>query len=306
MKRRLIILFVLFDFLVFGAIGGYFVYQKLTYEPPRKPMRPTQIVPYKTTPQAELKLHLFEPYEGQEPGPAGHPAVVFFHGGGWEQGDAKHFYPQADWLARRGVFVINTEYRVEFTHGTTPFESVKDAISTMRFVKQHAEAWGIDPDRIAAGGASAGGHLAAALATLTAPDLDEDDFSGNEEQRIASYRPDALLLFNPVIDNGPGEYGHDRIGDRYPDFSPAHNLHADVPPTLNLLGDRDDIISVPTTRRFHDRLTELGVPNQLIVYPGEEHGFFNYGRNDDRGYDATLVAVQEFLTGLNWISGETP
>lgn len=304
-RRNLITLFVLFDLLVFGAIGGYFVYQKLNEEKPRKPMRPTQIVPYKSTPEVELKLHLFEPYPppevGHEPGPSGTPAVVFFHGGGWEQGDAKHFYPQADALARRGVFVINTEYRVEFTHGTSPFESIKDAITTMRFVKQHAQEWGIDPDRIAAGGASAGGHLAIAMATLTAADFDEDNFSGSEEDRIVSYRPDALLLFNPVFDNGPGEYGHDRIGDRFPDFSPAHNLHQNVPPTLTLLGDEDEYLAVATAQQVHDQLTELGVPNELVIYPGETHGFFNYSRNEDRGYDATLTAVEDFLIGLGWI-----
>ena len=303
-RRNLIILFVLFDLAVFGVIGGFFVYKKLTYEPPRKPMRPTQIVPYKQTPQVELKLHLFEPYPDQARPPSGYPAVVFFHGGGWEQGDAKHFYPQADWLAHRGVFVINTEYRVEFTHGTTPFESVKDAISTMRFVKQHAEDWGIDPDRIAAGGASAGGHLAMAMATLTARDLDEDDFSGSEAERVASYRPDALLLFNPVFDNGPGQYGYDRISERYPDFSPAHNLHANVPPMLTLLGDQDEYLTVATAQQVHDQLTELGASNELIIYPGETHGFFNYGRNEDRGYDATLRDVSDFLIQLGWLPAE--
>ena len=85
---------------------------------------------------------------------------------------------------------------------------------------------GIDPDRIAAGGGSAGGHVATATGTLSK--LDDP----NDDQTISS-RPNALLLYNPVYDNGPdGGWAHDRVKDYWEDISPAHNIDAQTPPAI--------------------------------------------------------------------------
>ncbi|MBB6441918.1 alpha/beta hydrolase [Phycisphaera mikurensis] len=255
---------------------------------------PTRSVVYKTTPQGELRLFLHEPAE-RGIGPA--PAVLFFHGGGWLNGTATQFDGQAGRLADRGIVGIQAEYRLADPHGATPFASLADAITAMRYVRRHAAGLGVDPGRVAAGGGSAGGHLAAALATATAEDLDTDP----PADRGVSYRPDALILFNPVYDNGPGGYGHERIGDRYTDFSPLHNLHAGMPPTLVMLGDRDDLVPVATAERFRDGMRGLGVRSELIVYPGETHGFFNPHRGRRVMYERTLAATEAFLASLGWI-----
>ena len=256
---------------------------------------PTRSVVFKTTEQAELKLHLFEPAGNTD---AARPAVVFFFGGDWNGGTPRQFYRQAQYLAKRGIVAIAAEYRTKKENGTTPFQCVEDALTAMRFTRQHAAAWGIDPERIAAAGGSAGGQLAMATATVTADWLDTD----SPELKKTSPRPDALILFNPVYDNGPGQYGYDRVGDKYLDFSPAHNLTADLPPTLVMLGDRDKHVPVSIAESVRDQMVALGVRSELIIYPGQPHGFFNLRSEKNRKmYDKSVRAMDDFLVSLGWL-----
>lgn len=114
----------------------------------------------------------------------------------------------------------------------------------MRRVRAHAAELGVDPNRIAAGGGSAGGHLAAFTSMVEGLDDNADDLS-------ISPRAQAILLFNPVYDNGPGGFGYERIGARDREFSPLHNIRADAPPNVVFLGTQDDLVSVETARIAH-------------------------------------------------------
>ena len=165
---------------------------------------PTRTVLYKTVGDVKLSLHVFEP-EGHKPSDK-RPAIVFFFGGGWVGGSPGQFYPHCHYLASRGMWAAAAEYRVKNQHGTTPVECVKDGKSAVRYIRVHANELGVDPEKLAAGGGSAGGHVAAATATVTAFDEEGKDAS-------VSAVPQALVLFNPVYDNGPDGYGHDRVKD---------------------------------------------------------------------------------------------
>lgn len=250
---------------------------------------------YATTPEGELSVYFHYP-EGHAVD-ADSPAVLFFFGGGWLGGTPDHLKRQATHLAERGIVGITADYRTNKKHGTTPFECVADAIQAMRYVRAHADTLGIDPERLGAAGGSAGGHLAMALSTVTADDLIPPPA---DDAPDVSFRPDALVLFNPVYDNSPEGYGHGRIGERYVDFSPAHNLHANMPPTLVMLGDQDKLIPVATAEKVRDEMTALGVRSELILYPGQPHGFFN---NANSGmYQATVQAMDDFLVSLGWLA----
>ena len=133
------------------------------------------------------------------------------------------------------------DYRVKSRHGTTPFECVKDGKSAVRWLRANADRLGIDPNRIAAGGGSAGGHVAAATGNV--PGLEEP----GEELHVSSV-PNALLLFNPVYDNGPGGYGHERVRDRFHEISPLHNIKPGAPPTIVFLGTDNALVPVATAR----------------------------------------------------------
>ncbi len=140
------------------------------------------------------------------------------------------------------MVAICAEYRTKKSHGTPPFECVKDAKSCVRWIRKNAKDLGIDGNRIAAAGGSAGGHLAAATATVANFDEDKD--------KSISCIPNALVLFNPVFDNGPDGYGYERVKDQYKKFSPIDNIKKGLPPTLVMLGTKDRLIPVKTAEKF--------------------------------------------------------
>src|SRR4051812_43269570 len=132
-------------------------------------------------------------------GGGGRRGVGFFSGGGGGGGNPGQFMPQSEYLATRNVVGLRVEYRVIPKRDSgPPTLCVNDAKSAMRYVRAHANELGIDPKRVAAAGGSAGGHLAAATALLSGLDDPAND-------QTVSARPDALILFNPMMNNGPGE-----------------------------------------------------------------------------------------------------
>ena len=258
----------------------------------QKPPQPTRKQTYKTIGDVRLQMHIFEPdgHRGQDR----RSAIVFFFGGGWVGGRPSQFYPHAAHLAQRGMLAMCAEYRVRKTHGTTPFECVQDGKSAIRWVRQHAAELGVDADRIAAGGGSAGGHVAAATATVPGLDRPSEDLG-------TSAQPGALVLFNPDYDNGPGGFGYDRVQARYREISPLHNIDQKTPPAIVFLGTRDKLIPVSTARDFQARMTGVGVRSELILFADQPHGFFNFGRGDGSHYRKTVAAMDGFLRSLNYL-----
>ena len=215
-----------------------------------------------------------------------YPAMVFYYGGGWYGGNNDQFAPHAKYFASRGMICFRADYRVKSRQGTTPFESLKDAKSAIRFIRAHSKELGVDPDKIVASGGSAGGHLAAATAVIEGYNEEGEDLS-------VSCIPSALVLFNPVFDNGPGGYGYDRVGQAYKDFSPLHNIKEGMPPAVVFLGTEDDLIPVETAEYFKIVMEKVGSRCDLFLYEGEGHGFFNYRRYEN--YNDTREKADNFL-----------
>ena len=248
---------------------------------------------YKKTAEGELYLYVFQPQKGRQ---QNRPAAVFFFGGGWNGGTPKQFEEHASYLASRGMVGIVADYRVKSRQGTTPFECVKDGKSAIRWVRVHAGELGIDPDRIAAGGGSAGGHVAAATATV--PGLEEKG-----EDSSVSCRPNALLLFNPVYDNGPEGYGHERVKERYKEISPIHNIHKGTPPAIVFLGTKDTLIPVATAEKYKQLMEQAGSRCDLHLYEDQPHGFFNRRKSEEH-FLKTVTEMDRFLESLGYLKGE--
>lgn len=253
-----------------------------------------EAVVYKQVDQRGLKLFVDKPPAWQATDQR--PAIVFFFGGGWVGGTPAQFLKQSESLARRGMVGIRVEYRTipKGDHGP-PVVCCADAKSAMRYVRGHAAELGIDPRRIAAAGGSAGGHLAAFTGLVDGLDDAHDDLA-------VSCKPDALVLFNPVFNNGPGQWGHERVGTRYQEFSPAHNIRKEAPPAIVFLGDSDKLIPLSVLQDFAAGMKHAGARCDTRVYPNAGHGFFNR----EPHFALTLAETDTFLTSLGWLQPPQP
>lgn len=226
------------------------------------------------------------------------PAIVFFHGGGWTGGAPGQFTEHSKYLATRGMVAIQVEYRLlDRQKKEPPVTCCRDAKSAMRWVRSHSKELGIDVNRIASAGGSAGGHLAAFVAMVEGSDDPDDDLT-------VSAKSNAQVLFNAVFDNGPGGWGSSRVGKRYAEFSPFHNVSKDDPPALVFLGSADKLIPVKTAHDFQAAMKKAGVACEVMIFEGQPHGFFNHGRDGNRPYIKTVTAMDRFLSSLGWIEGE--
>jgi acetyl esterase/lipase len=243
---------------------------------------------YKQVDTVQLGLKIFYP-SGYKKGNH-HPTMVFFFGGGWTGGSIAQFESHAKHFANKNMITVLVDYRVKSRQNTTPFESVKDAKSAIRFLRKNAVELGIDANRIVASGGSAGGHLAAACFTNESLNESSDDLA-------ISPKPNALVLFNPVIDNGKDGYGFERIGEAYVTFSPIHNLKKGFPPTIFFLGTNDKLIPVSTAQNFKQKIEALGGRCDLFLFDNQPHGFFN----KEPFLSETIAKTDSFLLSLNYV-----
>ena len=258
---------------------------------------------YKETDGVVLKLWIFNPVKHK----AGDkkPAIVFFFGGGWNSGSPSQFVPQCEYLAARGMVSIVADYRVFNRNQVRANKCVSDAKSAIRWVREHAGELGVDPNRIAAGGGSAGGHLAAATATL--PMFDEE----NENASISSI-PNALALFNPALVLAPAdglsqeqnerfEGLEKRFGASPESMSPYHHVVKGLPPTIIFHGTNDTTVPYKTAEMFAIKMREQGNRCVFIGYEGEPHGFFNSGKKNNAPFIDTVNKLDAFFVSLGYL-----
>ncbi|MBE9461545.1 alpha/beta hydrolase [Dyadobacter subterraneus] len=263
--------------------------KSLAFEQVKQDTIPT-ILTYKKIDTLDLNLTIYKPADFSTN--KKYPAIIFFFGGGWINGNISQFKNQALYFASRGMIAVLCDYRVASRNHTSPFDAVADAKSAIRYLRLNATNLHIDPKRIAAAGGSAGGHLAAAADLTKLEDSSAD--------RTISARPNALVLFNPVFNNGPGEYGYDRIGERYPEISPFHNITKGAAPTIVFFGTKDKLVSVETAKAYQSKMKQNGNRCDLYFYPEQVHGFFNKGEY----YLKTLNQADIFLESIGYIRGK--
>ncbi len=250
---------------------------------------------YKSIDGRQLKIYVTKPADSKAAD--NRPAIVFYHGGGWVGGSPGQFNEHSKYLASRGMVCFQVEYRLlKGKNDDPPTVCCQDAKSAMRWVRARAKEFGIDPGRIASGGGSAGGHLAAFVGMVEGTDDPADDLT-------VSPKSNAMVLFNPVFDNGPGGWGTARVKNHYREFSPFHNVTGDDPPAIVFLGSADKLIPVQTARDFQAAMKKAGVECEVMIFDGMPHGFFNYGKFDNKPYYESLLATDKFLAELGWLTG---
>ena len=245
---------------------------------------PDHVEAYKQFEGEDFNLHIFYPNSKVPTEPA--PAILMFHGGGFTKGSPGQFFYLNSYFASRGMVCISVRYRIR----KGKVGAVMDGRTALRYVRKNAERFGIDEDRIAVGGGSAGGCLAAALSTSTLIHDPTDDMS------IPGY-PQALVLFNPVY----MWKANDGTPEMRENFTPFKNIHKDMAPAIVLFGEKDKYVNPTKANEFKEKMEKVGVRSELEIYPGEKHSFFTKSQS---AVIDTLTKVDIFLTSLGWLEGE--
>ena len=268
---------------------------------------------YKRVGDVSLNAYIFEPTE--HVAADSRPAIVFFFGGGWKGGTPGQFLPHCQYLAERGMVAISVDYRVKSRQDAWPQDCLEDAKSAIRWVRGNAKRLGVDPNRIAAGGGSAGGHLAAATAIIKGFERESEDTS-------MSSVPNAMVLFNPAVAltqvDGLILVPEDKLEDikertqgRPEEIAPINHVRKGLPPSVIFHGTADPTVLFASVDEFAKRMTAAGNRCELMPHEDQIHGFFNAGRGTgearalaNRNYHKTLVQMDAFLESLAYIEAQ--
>jgi acetyl esterase/lipase len=257
----------------------------------------------------EVKLEFFRPLEN----PVGKraPAIVWIHGGAWVGGTTDATTPHARYFASRGMFTANVVYRLASPGKVTVADCLADCRGAMSYLREHAAELGIDPTRIAVAGDSAGGHLAASLGTLPGGDV--------------SSQPNAMLLYNPIVDMTEGEWiryavGGEALANRKSplpaapqdlalarSLSPLFHVRAGQVPSIILHGRGDRVVPVSQAERFAAASRVAGIRCDLVIYENNiGHAFVlaAYKYPEPVVVEA-IRAADRFLVSLGWLDGES-
>lgn len=228
------------------------------------------------TPDDVPRLTVFRPAS-----PSGDdPAVVIAPGGGYMMlADILEGHDPAAWFSARGVTAFVLTYRTG--HAARLPVVLEDGARSIRFVRAHARAFGIDPSRIAMMGFSAGGHLAASTVVHAAAG---DPDSPDAVERVSS-RPDYLILAYPWLEgtmidpDGTSQYcrfareGHVPCrAEEYTRFVPTRDVTGREPPTFLYHSTTDALVPVGGAVRFHMALHDKGVPVEMHAFGHGAHG----------------------------------
>jgi acetyl esterase/lipase len=217
------------------------------------------------------------------------PVLVYFHGGAWVAGNPASHRKLAHRFAEGGCLVVSADYRLA---PENPFPAAfEDCVVAVEWAAAHAHRFGGDPARIALGGDSAGGNLAAAVAIALA-------------QRRRAPKITAAVLIYGVFDfadvGGPmfarsmrdAYLGRDASAELLKDLrvSPIHGARW-LPPSMIVAGGQDPLID--DARALQVSLTAAGVRHEMVVVPGMPHGFVQMEFLGDAR--RTIERMQAFL-----------
>lgn len=232
-----------------------------------------------------LLLDLIEPVDRS----VKHPAIIFVHGGGWASGSRHDFRSLMLGVVPKGFVAVSVDYRLSQT-AKFPAQ-IEDVKCAVRWLRAHADEYGVNPHKIAAVGGSAGAHLVALLGTAR-------EFEGRGGYAEQSSQIQAMVLHGGVYDLSPAFVEKSiHAGSRnnvfallgaraqdnpqlYASASPIHWVTSTAVPSLILHGEEDPIVSVEQSRSMDTKLKAVGAKSELLVIP--ESGHMDFGKDPDK------------------------
>ena len=256
-------------------------------------------------PHGAIALRLYKPSAA-----ANLPVLVYFHGGGWVIGDLETHDVLCRELANlSGSAVVAVDYRMG-PENRFP-AAVDDCFAATVWVRNHAVALGLDASRIAVGGDSAGGNLAAVVSLMARDSVDEAGPLAINYQLLIYPATDMRQLTPSIQANGQGylltkdtmDYfqGHYSGGDAavYADWRASPLLaasHANLPPALVLTAGFDPLRDEGLA--YAQKLSDAGVRSTHISFERQIHGFITMGRVIDEANVAVRLCAAELRTAM--------
>ena len=244
-------------------------------------------IPYCPLGTSSQKMDVYFPESG---GPW--PAVVYVHGGSWTHGDKSEAAMFARLMTSQGYLVVSLNYRL-YPAATFP-AMIQDVKCAIRSLRAHASEYNLDPNRIAAVGPSAGGHLVALLGTT-------DPSAGWDvgEYLDQSSRVQAVIAMAGVMDLSRSFPNADIESIRLIGFgeynvveaSPITHVTVDDPPFLLIHGDLDELVPYEQSQLMYDKLVQMNVPAQLVIVTNATHSFIGPKGNTT----PTLVEINQII-----------
>lgn len=222
--------------------------------------------------------------------------LVYVHGGSWMHGDKSEASMFAQMMTSLGYLVVSINYRL-YPPATWP-SMIQDVKCAIRSLRAHAADYNLNPDRIAAIGPSAGGHLVSLLGTT-------DQSAGYDvgEYLDQSSRVQAVIAMAAVTDLTQNFPNADielmkRIGfgeDNIVEASPITYVTADDPPFLLIHGDKDELVPYQQSQLLYDRLVQANVPAQLVIVKNARHSLIDVNADVSPSLLELNQMILEFL-----------
>ena len=254
---------------------------------------------YVTDGHERQKLDLYVPETGENL-----PLIIWIHGGAWRGGDKTHYMP-IEYL-KAGYAGASLNYRLS-QHAIFPAQ-IEDVKAAVRWLRANAETYRLDPNRFAAWGSSAGGHLVAMLGM--AGDVKEFEVGENLEvssrvQAVVDYfgptdflQMDTHRLPDGLVHDAPDSPESQLVGgaiqehqDRVARANPVTYVSKDAPPFLIVHGNKDPLVPYQQSVLLNDALKKAGVPVTFYKVEGGGHGWFK----DPKVPELTKVFLEQHL-----------
>src|SRR5688572_16521374 len=248
-------------------------------------------VAYCSTDAATQRMDIYFPASG---GPW--PVLAYVHGGSWMHGDKSEAILFAARMTSQGYLVVSINYRL-YPEGRFP-NMIEDVKCAIRSLRAHASEYNLDPNRIAAIGPSAGGHLVSLLGTSDASagwDVGEYLDQSSRVQAVVAMAPVTDLTRNfPNADieamRGIGFGEHNILL-----ASPINHVTPDDPPFLLIHGDRDEVIPYEQSQLMYERLLQINVPAQLVIVQNAGHSLTAPDGSASPTFDEINQIILDFL-----------
>ena len=223
------------------------------------------------------------------------PAVIVIPGGGY--GGVSYREGERIAIAYNGAgfhsFVL--DYRVAPHRHPQPIYDIANAI---KLIRENKDEWGIDPEKIALCGFSAGGHIAASISTL----WNDVSVFGQNEMENSKHRPNASILCYPVITAGEHTHtwsiknltGDDERNESWNAFSLEKRIDKNTPPAFLWHTYSDQAVPVENSLLYAKGLREHNIPFEMHIYPYGKHGLSTVS-------DETYWKVPQFTRTYPWI-----